>query len=106
MSGRFSPIAFMVGFCCTYAFVFWRNWPMFLYYPEPGLWFLGPTPHPNVAGPSMAWYGLMADAAAVAGVLSLLVPNRWVDVPLRKWLWVFPISTMLVCLYLLRVFFA
>jgi hypothetical protein len=106
MKLRFSPIIFMVAFCCVYALVFWMNKPLFLYYPQSGMLHWGPTPMKPAVGPAMAWYGLMADAGIVSVVLAVLIPNRLVDGALRNYLWLFPCAAMLVCVYLLRVFFA
>jgi hypothetical protein len=98
---RFSPITFALAFSIAYAVVFWFNLPMFLYYPQSGMFHLGPTPVANV-GPGIAWYGLMSDAAVVALVAAFIVPNDIVDKPLRNFLWAIPVAAILVCLYLLR----
>jgi hypothetical protein len=106
MKLRFSPITFMVVFCCAYALVFWLNKPLFLYYPQIGVLHWGPTRLNGAVGPLMAWYGLMADAAIAAIIPAFLIPNHFLDRILRNYFWVFPCGAMLVCLYLLRVFFA
>jgi hypothetical protein len=106
MKLRFAPITFMVAFCCVYAAAFWTNKPLFLYYPLHGDFHWGPMPMKDAIGPSMAWYGLMADAGIAAIILSFLIPNHLLDRTLRNFLWVFPCGAMLVCVYLLRVFFA
>jgi len=100
---RFSPIAFAIAFSIAYAVVFWFNLPMFLYYPQAGLFHLGPTPVTNV-GPGITWYGLMAGAGLIALVAGFLIPNTLLDRPLRNFLWAIPVLAMLVCLYLLRSF--
>jgi hypothetical protein len=102
---RFAPITFMVVFCSVYAFAFWENMPMFLYYPLHGNFNWGPVALKGNVGPAMAWYGLMADAGTIALVLAFCIPNRWLDRLLRDYLWAFPCGAMLVCVYLLRVFF-
>lgn len=99
-----SPAAFLVVFCCTYACVFAANWPLFLYYPLHGEFFWGHQVRPGI-GPAMAWYGLMANAAIAALVLSICVPARLSVALLRNYLWTFPIATMLVAVFLLRRFF-
>jgi hypothetical protein len=106
MKPRFGPITFMVVFCCVYAVAFWMNKPLFLYYPQLGDFHWGPTPIKGAVGPSMAWYGLMADAGIAAIILAFLVPDQLLDRFLRNYLWLFPCGAMLVCVYLLRVFFA
>ncbi len=59
----------------------------------------------GAVGPAMAWYGLMADAGIAALILALAIPDRLLDRALRNYLWLFPGGAMLVCVYLLRVFF-
>jgi hypothetical protein len=103
---RFAPITFMVVFCIVYAIVFWNNTPLFLYYPQPAVFHLGFAPMKDAVGPAMAWYGLMADAGILAAVCAILIPDAFLDRALRNFLWLFPCGTMLVCVYLLRVFFA
>ena len=104
MKMHFSPIAFTIVSCCTYALVFWLNRPMFIYYPQTGIWHWGSTPLANAPGPAMAWYGLMADAGLMGLILAIMVPNRTLD-GLRNYIWIFPLGAMAVCVYLLRVFF-
>jgi hypothetical protein len=106
MKFRFAPITFMAVFCCVYALAFWANKPLFLYYPQIGVLHWGPKPLKGAVGPLMAWYGLMADAGIAAIILAFLVPNHFLDRILRSYLWLFPCGAMLVCVYLLRVFFA
>jgi hypothetical protein len=96
----------MVTFCCVYALAFWKNKPLFIYYPQIRVLHWGFTPMKGAIGPAMAWYGLMADAGLVAIILAFLVPNPFLDRILRNYLWLFPCGAMLVCIYLLRVFFA
>jgi hypothetical protein len=105
MKLRFSPVTFAVAFCCAYAIAFWDNVPLFLYYPLHGDFQWGHTAVKGSIGPAMAWYGLMADAGIAATFLAFCVPNRLADRALRGYFWVFPCGAMLVCVYLLRVFF-
>lgn len=100
-----SPAAFLVAFCCTYAFVFAENWPLFLYYPLHGDFFWGHQARSGM-GPAMAWYGLMADAGIAALLVSICVPAALSVSLFRNYLWIFPIATMLVVGFLLRRFFA
>ena len=101
---RFAPTTFAIVFCCTYAAVFAMNSPLFLYYPLHGDFRWGMHPLTG-AGPAMAWYGLMAKAAIVAGVAAICIPERWSSRLFRNWVWLFPIATMLVCVFLLRQLF-
>ncbi len=100
---RFSPAAFAIGFCATYALVFGMNWPLFLYYPLHGNFIWGPH-FTRGLGPAMAWYGIMADSGIVALLAGLLVPPRALE-RLNGYLWLFPCAAMLTCVFLLRHFF-
>lgn len=101
---QFGPITFGMVFCIAYAVVFWLNVPLFMYFPQVGLFNWGYKVVPNV-GPGMAWYGLMADSAIIALPLAYLVPDRFLDKMLRNYMWVVPVAAMLVCLFLLRKLF-
>ena len=101
---RFSPAAFMIAFCGAYAVVFALNSPLFLYYPLHGNFTWGRVL--KGAGPSMAWYGIMAKAAIVAVVAAICIPDRWLDRVFRRYLWIFPVAAMGTCIFLLRRLFA
>jgi hypothetical protein len=101
---RFSPAAFLIGFCCTYALVFAENWPLFLYYPLHANFNWGPQVQKGI-GPAMAWYGLMANAGIVGCLAAVAVPSRVLDTLFRGYLWLFPAGTMLLTIFLLRHFF-
>ena len=100
----FSPVAFTVAFCCTYALVFTANWPLFIYYPLHGNLKWGYHVAKGL-GPAMSWYGFMADSSGVALVVSLAVPKRWADPLFRDYIVIFPIGAMLVAVILLRSLF-
>jgi len=100
-----SPAAFMIGFCCTYVFVFAKNWPLFLYYPLHREFSWGNQVTRGI-GPAMAWYGLMADAGIVALLAAICAPARLFDSSFRNYLWIFPVGAMMVTIFLLRHFFA
>jgi len=102
---RFGRTSFMIAFCCTYAIVFALNSPLFLYYPLHGDFNWGGKVLKG-AGPAMAWYGLMAKAAIVAVVPAICVADRVTGRLFRNYLWVFPVASMVTCIYLLRHFFA
>ncbi len=102
---RFAPMAFTVVFCAAYGVIFAMDWPLFLYYPLHGDLVWG---HETLqgAGPGMAWYGLLASAGLIALPAAVILPDRMVDRVLRDYVWLFPVAAMLVCIYLLRDFFA
>lgn len=102
---RFAPATFSIAFCCAYVSAFAANLPLFLYYPLHGDWSFGPQIVKGI-GPAMAWYGLMADAAAVAVVAGFCVPDRAVKRVFRQQLWLFPCCAIGACVFLLRHFFA
>jgi len=52
----------------------------------------------------MAWYGLMANAAIFAGIVTAVIPPRLSERLTGNYLWVFPVGSMLVSVYLLRRF--
>ena len=101
---RFGPVTFAVVFCIVYAAVFAANLPLFLYYPlhDQFAWGIAPL---KGAGPGMAWYGFMTDAALVGGIAAVLLPDRFADRMFRNFLWLFPCGAMLACVYLVRPFF-
>jgi hypothetical protein len=102
MSGfRMHPAVFMVAYCVAYAFVFAKEWPLFRYYPLHGDFAWAPKTLSGV-GPAMAWYGLMASAALIALIVTILVPQSFSERLSGSFLWVFPVGTMLVSVFLLR----
>jgi hypothetical protein len=102
---RFSPVSFMIAFCCAYAAVFALNWPLFYYYPLHGDFSLGPKALQGI-GPAMAWYGLMTSAGAIALLLSICIPDRAIEKLFRGgFLWFFPCAAMVACAFLLRHLF-
>jgi hypothetical protein len=101
---RFSPTTFSITYCCAYVGGFALNWPLFLYYPLHGDWSFGPQIVEGI-GPAMAWYGLMVDAGAIAGVIALCVPDHAVKKIFRH-LWLFPSAAIVASVFLLRHFFA
>jgi hypothetical protein len=101
---RLAPGPFLVAYCCAYVVVLANDWPLFRYYPLHGDLFWGTQVLKGV-GPAMAWYGLMANAAIVALLVAILVPQRVADRTLRNSQWLFPIAAMLACGFLMRRFF-
>ena len=101
---QLSPVAFTVAFCCAYGAAFATNWPLFIYYPLHGDFTWGGQVL-NGAGPPILWYGFMSDALVVGAVASICVPGRLANKWLINLVWLFPIATMAVCIFLLRRLF-
>jgi hypothetical protein len=104
MSTRFSAVAFSITYCIVYIVVLAGNWPLFLYYPQVGIWSWGWQPQAGV-GPAMVWYGLMAVAFAGALVGGLVLARPAAAISLRNAAWLFPCFSLFGCLYLMRAFF-
>jgi hypothetical protein len=101
---RFSAAVFLIGFCCTYVFVFTMDWPLFRYYPLHGDFNWGARTLKGV-GPAMTWYGMLCSSSPIAAVVALIIPDRVIQKPFGGYLWLFPCAAMLACVFLLRVFF-
>jgi hypothetical protein len=97
--------SFLVAYCCAYIVLLANDWPMFRYYPLHGDFSWG-TGMLKGIGPAMAWYGLMANAAVVALVFGLLVPQSVADRVFRNAQWLFPVAALLGCVFLMRRFFS
>jgi hypothetical protein len=102
MSASFSAVGFSITYCIVYIVVLTGNWPLFLYYPQVGIWSWGWQPQAG-AGPAMVWYGLMAVALAAALVGGLVLARP--AAAMRNAAWLFPCVAMLGSLYLMRAFF-
>ena len=102
---RWSPVAFAALYCAGYVAAYVRNFALVLYYPVTGHWVLGPAPSLHESGPAITWYGLMGSAAVIATVGAGLVPERWITVGMRNWLWVWPYGAVAACLFMLRPYF-
>ncbi len=105
MNVRFSASVFLIVFCCAYLLAFALDYPLFRYYPMHGNLSWGKPPLAD-AGPAMAWYGLLANAAIASTVLAICVPDKIIDKLFRNYLWLFPCVAMLGSVFLLRKFFA
>lgn len=101
---RFSPITFMLAYCLVYIAALLWDLPAFRYYPLHGQLSWGPTVVKGL-GPAMAWYGIMAEAALIAAVLAVIVPDRWFANRMQNVLWAVPVAAMLICTFLMRTFF-
>jgi hypothetical protein len=102
---RFSAAAFTVAFCVAYVAVFALDLPLFRYWPLHGDWTWGRAALKD-AGPAMAWYGLMANAAIAALLAAYIVPDALAVRLLGNRVWLFAVAAMGACLFLLRKFFA
>ena len=101
---RFSPIIFMLAYCLIYIAALLWDLPAFLYYPLHGQLSWGPAVVKGL-GPAMAWYGIMAEAALVAAILAVIVPDSWFANRMQNVLWTVPVAAMLICTFLMRTFF-
>lgn len=102
---KFSPTVFMLAYCAVYIASLAADLPAFRYYPLEGHLNWGPGKVQDM-GPAMAWYGIVANAAVAGGILAVILPDRWLSTPLRRFLWVAPVVALLACAYLMRKFFA
>ena len=100
---KFAAGPFLILYCLGYAVVFAKDWPLFVYYPLVDEWYWGASALSG-KGPGMAWYGLMANAAIFAGIVTAVIPPRLSERLTGNYLWVFPVGSMLVSVYLLRRF--
>lgn len=104
MKLRISPVVFTLVYCVAYIAVLSMDAALFRYYPQTGEFSWGWIALTE-AGPGMAWYGLMANAAIAAVLLGTIVPERSIAVSLRNFLWLFPAGAMAACVYLMKHFF-
>jgi len=100
---KFAAAPFLILYCSAYACVFANNWPLFTYYPLVREFTWGPTALSG-KGPAMGWYGLIATAGIFAGIVTILIPPRLSERLAGNHLWVFPVASMLVSVFLLRRF--
>lgn len=98
---KFAAAPFLIGYSCAYAFVFANDWPLFVYFPLVDEWHWDGDGLSG-KGPEMAWYGLMANAAIAGSFLAALLPPSLSERLARNYLWVFPVGSMLVSVFLLR----
>ena len=83
MSRGFTLGVFAVVFAAVYFYGFATGWTLFRYYPLTGE--LTTADLPRTAGPAMGWYAWIVQGflvAALASLLTLLVPQRWRE---RAW---------------------
>lgn len=101
---KFSPVVFGLVYLCVYVVVLAKDWALFIYYPQVGQFSWGWNRLAGI-GPGMAWYGLMASAAAAALPVAAVVSDDKATNALRNCLWLFPLGAMLGCVYLMKHFF-
>ncbi|MGE3600602.1 MAG: hypothetical protein AB7N70_34180 [Dehalococcoidia bacterium] len=104
MKQRFSPVIFGMTYCVVYVVALSREAALFLYYPRVGRFAWGWDSLPD-AGPSMAWYGLMASAALAGIITGVVLAQEKLLVMLQRFLWMFPMFAMVGTAYLMRHFF-
>jgi len=83
MRKGFALAVFTAVFASVYLACFLNGWTLFRYYPLTGE--LTTQDLPRAAGPAMGWYAWIAQgfvAAAFAGLLVLLLPEKWTG---RTW---------------------
>jgi hypothetical protein len=78
MRKGFALGVFTAVFACVYLACFLNGWTLFRYYPLTGE--LTTQDLPRAAGPAMGWYAWITQgflAAAVAGLMVALLPEKW-----------------------------
>jgi hypothetical protein len=70
-----APLIFTMLFVVSYSLCFYYNWPLFSYYPQVKEFHLSAQLQ-NQLGPPILWYGWLATAALVGGVVAVVVPRQ------------------------------
>jgi hypothetical protein len=104
---RTFAVVFAITSPVIYVICEMQNWPLFTYQPASNQfdWFFVPPVRDR--GPTMYWYGWIANAAIGAGVLSLLalmLPERIVNRIPMSLVWIVPLAALPVLVYALRFF--
>ena len=103
MRGRAAATVFSLLFGAAYFVCFLFEIVPFRYYPTNAVFHI--AEQPAAAGPPILWFGWMVAAAAMSGVVALVVPVRWVD---RLWpgvSWSVPTAVMVAMLIYERRWF-
>lgn len=104
---RTFAVVFAITSPVIYVLCEMQNWPLFTYQPASNQfdWFYVPPVRDH--GPTMYWYGWIANAAiasGILGVLAMLLPERIVNrIPLSL-VWIVPLAAIPVLIYALRYF--
>ena len=85
---------FSLLFGAIYLATFYNGWAPFMYYPLVNEFHL--SSQPPAAGPPILWYGWLATAAVISGILALLVPPRLTERLWHGWYWIVPAATLTV----------
>lgn len=113
----FRTFAFVYGaaFAVLYVVALKLDVALFTVYPSLGVILPGTHHSRDAVGPSMAfiapamyWYGWTATAALGALIVALIAavwPERWIKRFWPGWVWVFPVATMIACVYLTMPWF-
>jgi hypothetical protein len=83
---------FSLLFGLTYMACFYYTVAPIRYYPMLGTFHL--EAQPEAAGPPILWYGWLAAAAVLSGVIAVLVPRRLAERLWHGWLWTVPALTV------------
>jgi hypothetical protein len=101
---RTFAVVFAITSSVIYVICEMQNWPLFTYQPATNRfdWFY--VPPVRDLGPTMYWYGWIANAAigaAILSVLGLMLPERIVNrIPLSL-VWIVPFAAIPVLIYAL-----
>jgi hypothetical protein len=104
---RTFAVVFAITSPVIYVICEMQNWPLFTYQPATNQFDWLYVPPVRNQGPAMYWYGWIANAAIVSGVLSVLaifLPERVINrIPLSL-VWIVPAAAIPVLIYALRFF--
>ena len=103
MRGSPSSLVFSMLFGIVYTICFYNNWALFRYYPAFSRFSL--TPLGQDAGPAILWYGWVANALIVSGVVALLVPRALAAKLSPTVVWRVGAGMLVVIVFLLRTWF-
>ncbi|MFM9972100.1 MAG: hypothetical protein ACKVQK_27275 [Burkholderiales bacterium] len=99
------PMAFALAFAIAYVIAVENNLALFTYHPAIGEWGLGVEASRD--GPAMYWYGWLASSSIAAWLVGLAA--RFLPRPAKTywsgWVWVIPLLTMLMFVWILRGYF-
>jgi hypothetical protein len=94
---------FSLTFPVIYTVAYYNEWALFRFYPLVGELHL--SPQPTTLGPGMIYYSWLVVSSAVALLIGLLIPTRWVATLWAGWSWVIPVgATLFTFAYELRWF--
>ena len=103
MKGRAVAKIFSLLFGAAYFLCFLYEIVPFRFYPEAAVFHV--AGQSEAAGPPILWYGWMAAAAAISGLIAVLVPSRWADRVWHGLSWIVPAIVILAMLIYERRWF-